>query len=139
MTPKKAYLIISVFIFLYLGLRLFATFFHSDTGGITVLPDHSGLSCDAGLAQADIPNIDSFYQEYRGKKPFTLQQQICIFDTVFDGSVRDRIHLTGFSEQILERRPVGRRDIAQYFYRKAIAAAPDDSLSQYIKSEKLEN
>ncbi len=108
-----------------------------NTNNIRVSADYKTLECGRSVTTTNIDSISHFY-----KTSFlssSLEEQICTMDAVFDGSLQDRIHLLGFSDAKLDFAFINRPDIAQYFYRKAVSAAPEDSLSQYVLSEKITN
>ncbi|MCB1650742.1 MAG: hypothetical protein KDI46_01685 [Alphaproteobacteria bacterium] len=124
-------------LFIALVISFFSIKHQNNTAGIGVSHDYSNLSCDLEILTDRAESIDDFYRS--ALSGYSLSAQICIMDRAFDGSVQDRIHLIGFSEKTLEFWLINRRDIAQYFYRKVIAAAPEDSLSMYVKAEKIQD
>lgn len=110
----------------------------TDTSWIApVSESDAALSCGREIVPRQAPSISAYYANLSGDDD--LQTQICAFDRVFDGSAEDRAHLVNFSQKILEFPWPGRHDIAQHFYRKVIAANPQDALSLYLRAHKLDS
>ncbi len=110
-------------------------YFQNNTSNITVSNHYEKLDCATSIHLQQAESIEDYTQNVAPNKG--LAAQICTFNQIFNGKDIDRIHLLKFSEERLDDLFLGRPDIAQYFYRKIIAANPDDTLSLYIKTYKL--
>lgn len=111
-------------------------FWNNQTFGISVSEDGQALICSTAIPLQRAENIDFYYRHIPPDQG--LRAQICTFAKAFDNSDADRAHLAAFSMRILEFPLVGRWDIAQYFYRRIVAANPDDALSLYLRTYKLD-
>lgn len=127
--------------FFILALALIASYvsltFRMNTRGIVTDEDFETLSCASDIHVLDINSIEAFYKSESEDHGFS--SQICSFELAFNGSLEDRVLLFNFSQKLLEFPLVGRRDIAQHFYKKIIKANPDDALSEYLRDFKIEN
>ncbi|MBK9584399.1 MAG: hypothetical protein KA099_03065 [Alphaproteobacteria bacterium] len=109
----------------------------TDTSWIAPVSEgDAALSCGREIVPLTLKSISAYYAGSSGDED--LQTQICAFDAAFDGSTSDRAHLVNFSLKVLEFPWPGRYDIAQHFYRKVIAANPNDALAEYLKLYKLD-
>ncbi|MBK6896955.1 MAG: hypothetical protein IPH06_10235 [Alphaproteobacteria bacterium] len=109
----------------------------TDTSWIAPVSEgDAALSCGREIAIIVTESISDYPAHSSGDEG--LQTQICTYDAAFDGSLEDRAHLVNFSQKVLEFPWPGRHDIAQHFYRKVIAANPNDALAEYLRLYKLD-
>lgn len=137
-SSARYYLRVFIILCAALAASWVALSLRTDTSWIAPVSEgDTALSCGREIVIPQFKSVSAYYEETSGDE--SLQTQICIFDAVFDGSDEDRAALVYFSQNILEFPWPGRHDIAQHFYRRVIAADPDDALSAYLRLYKLDS
>jgi hypothetical protein len=135
-STKKFYSRVSFAIAIALILSFAQILYQNNTYGIRTTGVGSILECSPKIEIHELKSISQYYND-PSIDSLNLKSQICSFDKAFDSSQGDRINLYHFSENRLEWVFVSRHDVAQYYYRKIIAANPDDALSLYISEHKI--
>ena len=122
MRTVKTYLIYVAVIVLLLSSVIYQFYAERNTSGIAVT-DSGEMICESSAQQ----------------QPNTLRRMICDFKDIPLKNNKARADLYRFTLKTVDHWTVNRPDIALFFYRRIIAAEPDDTLSIYLLDEKIHN